>query len=45
VARVAVPAATISFPGALTGEFVTHGVGVPLLTMRNPEAASGRAAV
>ena len=27
------------------GEFVTYGVGVPLRVMRNPEAASGRAAV
>jgi hypothetical protein len=27
------------------GEFVTYGVGVPLLTMRKPEAARGRAPV
>jgi hypothetical protein len=27
------------------GEFVTYGVGVPLLVMRNPEAARGRAPV
>jgi uncharacterized pyridoxamine 5'-phosphate oxidase family protein len=27
------------------GEFVTYGVGVPLLTMRRPEAARGRAPV
>lgn len=28
-----------------TGEFVTYGVGVPLLAMRRPEAARGRAPV
>lgn len=27
------------------GEFVTYGIGVPLLTMRKPEAARGRAPV
>jgi hypothetical protein len=27
------------------GEFITYGVGVPLLTMRHPEQARGRAAV
>ena len=30
---------------APAGEFVTYGVGVPLLTMRNPEQARGRAPV
>ena len=28
-----------------TGDFVTYGVGVSLMTMRNPEEASGRAPV
>jgi hypothetical protein len=27
------------------GQFLTYGVGVPLMTMRDPEAASGRASV
>ena len=27
------------------GEFVTYGIGVPLMTMRSPEAARGRAPV
>ena len=27
------------------GDFVTYGVGVPLMTMRNPEDARGRAPV
>ena len=27
------------------GEFVTYGIGVPLMTMRSPEAARGRARV
>ena len=27
------------------GDFVTYGVGVPLLTMRHPEEARGRAPV
>ena len=30
---------------APVGEFVTYGVGVPLMKMRNPELARGRAAV
>ena len=27
------------------GDFVTYGVGIPLMTMREPEKASGRAPV